>query len=324
MKTLLVHGMWLLIAFLGTAGNVAGQTYPARTIRFIIPYPAGGATDVFSRVVAQKLSEATGQAVVVDNRAGAGGMLGTDVVAKAPGDGYTIGLAHAGPLAINPSLYKKLPYDPIRDLAPISLMGEQQNTVVVHPSLPVKSIRELIGLAKARPGEIAMGSGGSGTGSHLAGEMFVSMTQVKMLHVPYKGNAPSVIALVSGEVQVMFPTILTVKPHVAAGRLRALAVTTAKRVSAMPALPTVAEAGVPGYESSIWFGVMAPAHTPKNIVTRLNDEIVRILGVAEFQRHFDAQGLTVRTSTPDEFRALIRSETVKWAKVVKDAGIKAQ
>jgi len=300
------------------------QTFPSKPMRFIVPYPAGGAVDILARALGQKLTEAWGQPVVVDNRSGAGGMIGTELIAKAPLDGHTIGLAHAGPLAINPSLYKKLPYSPGSDFAYITLMGRQENMVVVHPSLPVKSIRELIELARAKPGQITIGSGGSGTGSHLAGEMFVSMTGTKMLHVPYKGNAPSVVALLAGEVQVMFPTILTVKPHIEAGRLRGLAVTTEKRVAAMPDLPTVAEAGVPGYESSIWFGAMGPAGMPADVVQKLNAEIVRILAVPELKASFVSQGLDIETSSTDSFAKMVRAEQDKWAKVIRDAGIKAQ
>lgn len=309
----------------GLASMVASaQTFPSRPMRFIVPYPAGGAVDILARAVGQKLTEAWGQPVVIDNRSGAGGMIGTEIIAKAPADGHTIGLAHAGPLAINPSLYKKLPYSPATDLAYITLMGRQENMVVVHPSLPVKSIKELIALARARPGQITIGSGGSGTGSHLAGEMFVSMTGAKMLHVPYKGNAPSVVALLAGEVQVMFPTILTVKPHIEAGRLRGLAVTTDKRVGAMPELPTVAEAGVPGYESSIWFGVMGPAGIPAEVVQKINAEVVRVLAVPAFKATFVSQGLDIQTSSPEEFAKFRSAEQEKWAKVIKDAGIKAQ
>lgn len=302
----------------------AAQSYPSKPLRFIVPYPAGGAVDILARAVGQKLTEAWGPPVVVDNRAGAGGMIGSELIAKAPPDGLTIGLAHAGPLAINPSLYKKLPYAPSTDFSFITLMGRQENIVVVHPSLPVKSVRELIALAKARPGEIAIGSGGSGTGSHLAGEMFVSMTGAKLLHVPYKGNAPSVVALLAGEVQVMFPTILTVKPHIEAGRLRGLAVTTDRRTGAMPEIPTVAEAGVPGYESSIWFGVMGPAGIPGDIVRRLNSEIVRILGEPAFKEKFVSQGLDIETSTPEAFTKFIAAEQAKWARVIKAAGIQAR
>ncbi|OGA47619.1 MAG: hypothetical protein A3F74_23045 [Betaproteobacteria bacterium RIFCSPLOWO2_12_FULL_62_58] len=316
-----IHGALLCLAVV--AGEAA-DTYPSRPVRFIIPYPAGGATDILARSLAQKLTEVTGQPVFVENRAGAGGAIGTDAIAKAAPDGYTIGLAHAGPLAINPSLLKKLPYNSPRDFTPISLMGLQENVVVVHPSLPVRSIKQLIALAKARPGEIIMGSGGTGTGSHLAGAMFLSMTGVKMLHVPYKGNAPAVIALLSGETQIMFPTILTAKPHVEAGRLRALAVTTAQRVAAMPNLPTVAQAGVPHYESSIWFGVMGPAGMPADMVTRLNTEVGKILNAPSFKASFVNQGLDIKTSSPEEFIKLITTEKVKWAKVVKDAGIHAQ
>ena len=300
------------------------QQYPTKAIRFIIPYAAGGAVDILARSLGQKLTEAWGQPVVVENRAGAGGIIGTEIIAQAPPDGYTIGLAHAGPLAINPSLYKKLPFSPATDFSYITLMGRQENMVVVHPSLPVKSIKELIALARARPGEIVLGSGGSGTGSHLAGELFTSMTGAKLLHVAYKSNAPSVVGLLSGEVQVMFPTILTVKPHIEAGKLRPLAVTTEKRVSAMPGLPTVAEAGVPGYESSIWFGVMGPARMAAEVVTRLNREIARILNVPEFKATFASQGLDIETGSPEDLAKLVRTETDKWAKVIKAAGIKAQ
>jgi tripartite-type tricarboxylate transporter receptor subunit TctC len=302
----------------------AAQGYPSKPLRFIVPYSAGGATDILARAVGQKLTEVWGQPVVVDNRAGAGGMIGSELIAKAPPDGLTMGLAHAGPLAINPSLYKKLPYSPSTDFSFISLMGRQENIVVVHPSLPVTSIKELIALAKARPGEIVIGSGGSGTGSHLAGEMFVSMTGAKLLHVPYKGNAPSVIALLTGEVQMMFPTILTVKPHIEAGRLRGLAVTTDKRTGAMPEIPTVSEAGVPGYESSIWFGVMGPAGIPDDIVRRLNGEIVRILAEPAFKEKFVSQGLDIETSTPETFTRFIAAEQSKWAKVIQAAGIQAR
>ncbi len=307
-----------------TISLAPAQTYPSKSIRFIVPYPAGGATDILARAVAQKLTDAWNQAVVVDNRSGAGGIIGTDLIAKSAPDGYTIGLAHAGPLAINPSLYKSLPYSPAADFSQITLMGRQENMVVVHPSLPVKSIKELISLAKKKPGQVVLGSGGSGTGSHLAAELFMSMAGAKMLHVPYKGNAPSVVALLSGEVQVMFPTILTVKPHVDVGRLRALAVTTEKRVGAMPDLPTIAEAGLPGYESSIWFGVMGPAGIPSGIVARLNAEIVRILGIPELKASFVSQGLDIETSTAEAFAKFVRTEQEKWGKVINAAGIKAQ
>jgi tripartite-type tricarboxylate transporter receptor subunit TctC len=316
--------MYCLLCSLAMGVLANAQPYPSKSIRFIVPYPAGGATDILSRAVGQKLTDVWGQPVIVDNRSGAGGMIGTEIIAKASPDGYTIGLAHAGPLAINPSLYEKLPYSPATDLSYITLMGRQENVMVVHPSLPVKSIKELIALAKARPEQVIIGSGGSGTGSHLAGAMFMSMTGARMLHVPYKGNAPSVIALLSGEVQVMFPTILTAKPHIEAKRLRPLAVTTAKRVNALRDLPTVAEAGVPGYESSIWFGVMGPSGIPAEVVKRLNSEIVRILSVPEFKASFVSQGLDIETCSPDQFAKLVRDEQEKWAKVIKAAGIKAQ
>lgn len=323
MKASLLWVYGVLLCCAAVAG-AAADTYPSRPVRFIVPYPAGGATDILARALAQKLSESLGQQVIVDNRAGAGGVIGTELIAKSAPDGYTIGLAHAGPMAINPSLLKKLPYKTPADFSPISLMGLQENVVVVHPSLPVHSIRQLIALARARPGEVILGSGGTGTGSHLAGAMFMSMAHIKMLHVPYKGNAPAVVALLAGETQVMFPTILTAKPHVEAGRLRALAVTTAKRVAAMPDLPTVSEAGVPGYESSIWFGVMGPAGLPADIVARLNAAVGKVLNTPAFKTSFVNQGLDIETSSPEDFARLIASEKVKWAKVVKEAGIHAQ
>jgi tripartite-type tricarboxylate transporter receptor subunit TctC len=321
---LLVLMMCCLSCGLGMNSPGLAQTYPSKAIRFIVPYPAGGAVDILARAVAQKLSQAWGQPVVVDNRVGAGGIIGTELIAKAPPDGYTLGLAHAGPLAVNPSLYKTLPYVPTTGFSQITLMGRQENMVVVHPSLPVRSIKELIALSRAKPAQVVLGSGGSGTGSHLAGELFMSMTGTKMLHVPYKGNAPSVIAILSGEVQVMFPTILTVKPHIEAGRLRALAVTTEKRVGAMPDLPTVAEAGVPGYESSIWFGAMGPAGIPADIVTRLNSEIARILNAPDFKASFTSQGLDIETGSAEQLTQLVRIEQEKWARVIKAAGITAQ
>jgi len=312
------------LIYLSSIAGAAADTYPSRPVRFIVPYPAGGATDILARSLAQKLTEVIGQQVFVENRAGAVGTIGTDAIAKAAPDGYTIGLAHAGPLAINLSLFKKLPYKSPGDFTPISLMGLQENVVVVHPSLPVRSIQQLIALAKARPGEVIMGSGGTGTGSHLAGAMFLSMTGIKVLHVPYKGNAPAVIALLSGETQIMFPTILTAMRHVEAGRLRALAVTTAERVAAMPDLPTVAEEGVPGYESSIWFGVMGPSGMPADMVKRLNAAVGKILNAPRFKANFVQQGLDIRTSSSEDFIKLITTEKVKWAKVVKEAGIHAQ
>ena len=262
--------------------------------------------------------------MVVDNRPGAGGNIGTDIVAKSAPDGYTILMGSAGPLAINASLFGKMPFDPIRDLAPVTLAASTPNVLVVHPSLRAATVRELIALAKARPGEINFASSGHGTPAHLAGELFNSMAGVKMVHVPYKGAAPALTDLLGGQVQLMFSTMPPALPHVKDGKLRALAVTSSKRSPATPELPTVDEIALPGFEANTWHGVVAPAGTPAAIVARLNREIVAILHLPEVVERLSAQGAEPVGSTPEEFAAYIRSETVKWAKVVRESGAKAE
>ena len=302
----------------------AAEAYPAKPVRFVVAFPPGGGTDIIARSIAQKLAERLAQQVVVDNRPGAGGNIGTDIVAKSAPDGHTLLMGSAGPLAINASLFGKMPFDPIRDLAPVTLAASTPNVLVVHPSLRAATIGELIALAKARPGEINFASSGHGTPAHLAGELFNSMAGVKMVHVPYKGAAPALADLLGGQVQLMFSTMPPALPHVKDGKLRALAVTSAKRSPAMPELPTVDEIALPGFEANTWHGVVVPAGTPAAIVARLNREIVAILHLPEVVERLSAQGAEPVGSTPEEFAAYIRSETLKWAKVVKESGAKAE
>jgi tripartite-type tricarboxylate transporter receptor subunit TctC len=304
--------------------GAAADAYPARPVRFVVAFPPGGGTDIIARSIAQKLAERFAQQVVVDNRPGAGGNIGTDIVAKAAPDGYTMLMGSAGPLAINASLFGKMPFDPIKDLAPVTLAASTPNVLVVHPSLRATSVTELIALAKAKPGEINFASSGHGTPAHLAGELFNSMAGVKLVHVPYKGAAPALADLLGGQVQLMFSTMPPALPHVKDGKLRALAVTSSKRSPAKPDLPTVDEAALHGFEANTWHGVVVPAGTPAAIVARLNREIVAILHMPEIVERLSGQGAEALGSTPEEFAAYIRSETLKWARVVRDSGAKAE
>jgi tripartite-type tricarboxylate transporter receptor subunit TctC len=301
----------------------AADAYPARPVRFVVAFPPGGGTDIIARSIAQKLSRSLAQQVVVDNRPGAGGNIGTDIVAKSAPDGYTLLMGSAGPLAINASLFASMPFDPVRDFAPVTLAASTPNVLVVHPSLHASTVKELIALARAHPGEINFASSGHGTPAHLAGELFNSMAGVKMVHVPYKGAAPALADLLGGQVQLMFSTMPPALPHVKDGKLRALAVTSAKRSRAAPGLPTVDEAALPGFEANTWHGVVVPAGTPPDIVGRLNSDIVAILHQPDVVERLSAQGAEPVGSTPEEFAAYIRSETVKWAKVVRESGAKA-
>ncbi len=313
-----------LIAFLIVASSAAhAQGYPNRPVRIIAPSSGGSAADTIARVVAPPLAERIGQPVVVDTRPGASTILGTDAVAKAAPDGHTLLIALPA-LAINPSIHKTLPYDGLRDFAAITQALSQPNLLVVHPSLPAKSVKELIALARARPGELVYASSGVGAGSHLTIELFLLMTRTRMLHVPYKGPGPGVIDLIAGRVALAAPSTIATLPHVRSGRLRALAVTTAKRVPGLPDIPSVAEAGVPGYESVSWFGFVAPGGTPKDVIARLHKEIVAILRAPEVTERFAKEGAEVVAGLPEEFERFIAAEAVKWAKVVKNAGIKAE
>ncbi len=304
--------------------GAAADAYPAKPVRFVVAFPPGGGTDIIARSIAQKLAERLAQQVVVDNRPGAGGNIGTDIVAKATPDGYTLLMGSAGPLAINASLFGKTPFDPVRDLAPVTLAASTPNVLVVHPSLKATTVKELIALTRAKPGEINFASSGHGTPAHLAGELFNSMAGVKLVHVPYKGAAPALADLLGGQVQLMFSTMPPALPHVKDGKLRALAVTNAKRSPATPELPTIDEIALPGFEANTWHGVVVPAGTPAAVVARLNREIVAILHLPDVVERLSVQGAEPVGSTPEEFAAYIRSETVKWAKVVRDSGAKAE
>jgi tripartite-type tricarboxylate transporter receptor subunit TctC len=310
------------LAATGPAAYAQGG-YPNHPIRMVVPSSAGGGTDIIARVIQPKLSEQLGQQVVIDNRPGAGTMIGIDMVAKAPGDGYTI-LMGLSTLATNPLIYKRVLYDAVRDFAPVTLAISAPNVMVVHPSVPAQNVKDLISLARAQPGKLNFGSSGLGTNPHLCMELFLSMTKLKMVHIPYKGSAPALIDMLAGQFEVMAATMLTGVTHVRSGRLRALGVTGSRRSAVMPEVPTIAEAGVPGYEAVQWYGVLAPAKTPKEIVTRLNTEIVRILKSPDVKQRLASDGVDVEADTPDEFARYIQSELVKWAKVAKDAGIKPE
>ncbi len=305
-------------------GAVAAQSWPNRPIRVISPFAPGGGADITTRAIAQKLSPALGQQVLVDNRGGAGGMLGVELAAKSPPDGYTLVLGTIGPIAINPSLISKMPYHPIKDLAPISQAAVAVNVLVVHPSLPVKSVKELIAVAKSRPADLNYGSSGSGAADHLAGELFNSMVKVKMAHIPYKGGAPAMLDLMSGNVQLVFSTYSTAAAAIDAKRVRPLAVTGIARFDGMPELPTMAEAGLKGFEVSNWYGMFAPAGTPKDIIARLNVEIVKALAMPDVKKRLLDSGIIATSSSPEAFAAYIETETAKWAKVIREANIKGE
>lgn len=296
------------------------QRYPARPIRIVSPFAAGGSTDILARLIGQKLTASWGEPVIVDNRAGAGGIIGSDLVAKAQPDGYTLLLTSTSAHAINPALHRTLPYDPLRDFAAVTQVATGHNILVVHPSVPAKSVQELIALAKSNPGTLTFSSGGNGTPAHIAGELFNSLAKVDMVHVPYKGGGPAAVALLAGEVSLSFGSVTTVLPQVRANRLKALAVTGAKRSSMVPELPTIAEAGVPGYALNSWYGVLAPARTPRQIVAKLSAEIVRILNLADVRAKLLQEGVDPEGTTPQEFSAFIRAEVEKWPRLVKAAG----
>jgi tripartite-type tricarboxylate transporter receptor subunit TctC len=300
------------------------QRFPSKAIRFVSPFAAGGSTDGLARLIAQRLSETWELPVVVENRPGAGGTLGSDIVAKAPPDGYTLLLTSVSAHAIGPAMRRRMPYDPVRDFVAISQVASGHNVLVVHPSLPAKSVKELLALARARPAQLTYGSGGIGTTTHIAGELFKALGKVDLVHVPYKGGAPLAIALSSGEISISFGSIATVLPQMRSGRLRGLAVTGAARTQAMAQLPTVAEAGIPGYEMNSWYGVLAPGATPRDIVLKLSAEIVRIIKLPETRERLAHEGQEAAGTTADEFAAYLRSEVEKWSRVVKSAGIAAE
>ena len=299
--------------------SALAQQYPSRPIRLIVPFPPGGGNDIVARLVAIRLGEALGQQVVVDNRGGAGGTIGSDIASKAPPDGYTL-LVNNISLAVNHTLVPKLPYDTLRDLAPVSLIGRQPNVLVVSNAVAAKSVRELLDFARAKPGEVSYGSGGVGTASHLATEMLKLMTRTDMVHVPYKGLGPALTDLVGGRLHLIISTLASALPQIKSGKLRPLAVTTAQRTSFYPEVPTMSEAGVKGYEFSTWYGLLLPARTPKAIVDRLNADSRKVLASPAVKDAFAAQGLEAGASTPQEFGSYLKSEVEKWGKVVKASG----
>lgn len=305
------------------AGAADAQQYPVRAIRLVVPSAPGGGTDISARILAPKLSEYLGQQVVVDNRPGAGTMIGGEVVARAAPDGYTL-LMGISTLAINPAVYKKVLYDALRDFAPISQAVSLSNVIVSHPSLPAKNVKELIAIARARPGQLNFASAGIGTSPHLSMELFLVLAGVKMLHVPYKGSGPAAVDTVAGHVMLMAPNMLTALPYIRSGRLRAYGVTGSKRAAGIDDIPTIAEAGVPGYEAVQWYGVLAPAGTPRPIIDRLHAETVKALQQRDVRDKLASDGAEAVGSTPEQFGAYIRAETDKWAKVVKAAGIKPE
>jgi tripartite-type tricarboxylate transporter receptor subunit TctC len=300
------------------------QPYPTKPVRMVIGFPPGGGTDIIGRIVAQKLSETLGQQVVVDNRGGASGQLAAELVARAAPDGYTIMMAHIAAMAILPSLVAKLPYDPLKDFAPITLAAIGPNLLVVHPSVPVKTVKELIALAKSRPGQLTYASPGAGTVQHLAGELFKLQAKVDMLHVPYKGSGQSIVDLVAGQVHMDFDAIPPVINHVRSGKLRAIAVTSANRFSLLPDIPTIKESGVEGFDMSTWWGLVAPAAVSREVVNRLGGDTVKLLRQADVKEKIAGVGADPVGNTPEEFAAFIRAETEIYARIVKAAGIKTE
>jgi len=307
-----------------TAGPAAAQTaFPTKPIRLVCPFPPGGTTDLVARLVAQKFTEAWGQQVVVDNRPGAGGVIGTEMVAQAAPDGYTVLLGSITTHAVNPALYKSLKFDPIKDFAPVSLVVSSPQLLAVHPSVAAKSVKEFVALAKAKPGQLNYGSAGTGTSPHLTFELFRSMAAIDVVHVPYKGTGPAITDLVGGQVQAMITGVVALMPHVKSNRLRALGVTSTKRVAALPDVPTVAESAVPGFDVSSWFGVFLPARTPRPIVMKMNQEIVKILTNPEVRQRLIDQGADPASGTPEEFAAYVKSEMTRWGQVVRSTGARA-
>ena len=299
----------------------AQQIYPSRALRIVVPFAAGGPSDVLARTLALKLNQAWNQPVVVDNRVGASGIIGADFVAKSAPDGYTLLLAQVGD-TISVSLFSKLPYNFEKDFAPITLAGQTAFLLVTHPSVPVKNTRGLIALAKSRPGSLSFGSSGAGSASHLAGELLKSMAGIDMVHVPYKGQAPATTDLIGGQISLMFNNLITSLAHVKSGRMRALAVSTAKRYGGLPDLPTVAESALPGFDVGFWLGALAPAATPRPIIEKLNAEMVKAVQMPDVIERLGALGVEPIGNTPDEFARTIHAEVLRWAKVVKDAGVK--
>ncbi|APW37998.1 ABC transporter substrate-binding protein [Rhodoferax koreense] len=306
------------------AAAQSANTYPNKAIRMVVPFTPGGSTDIMGRTIGQQLTQAWGQPVVIDNLPGAGGSIGADKVAKAPADGYTLLMGHIGTLAVTPSLYPKLPYDPVKSFAAVAWVARVPNVLVVHPSVPVKSVQELVAYAKANPGKINYGSGGNGSAAHIATEYFKLQTGTQMQHVPYKGTAPAVTDLVGGQIQLMFTGVPAVMAQVKAGQLRALAVSSPHRVKAVPELPTVAESGYAGFEADQWYGVVAPANTPPDVTAKLNQQINRALASPEIAERLASEGAEATPNPPKVFADLIVSEIARWRTVIEKGGVKVE
>ena len=306
-----------------TAAAQTAATYPAKSIRLVIPFPPAGLTDILARTVANELQKSWGQPTIPDNRPGASGSIGAEIVAKSVPDGHTLFLGHIGTHGVNPSLFSKLPYDPVKDFIPVSLLVSVSNLMVAHPSVPASNLKELIALAKSKPGTITFASPGSGTSGHMSGELLKAMTGVNIVHVPYKGQGPATQDLLGGQVHLLFDTIFSQMGNVKAGKLKSFGITSRERNALMPDMPTIAEQGVTGYEIGPWFGLLAPAGTPTDVVQKLNAEVVRIMKSDDVSKRFTGQGATIIASTSDEFATHIRNEIAKWGKVVKESGARA-
>jgi tripartite-type tricarboxylate transporter receptor subunit TctC len=305
-------------------GAAASQPYPTKPVRLIVPFPPGGANDIVARIVGQRLHERWGRPVVIDNRGGAGGNIGTEIGARAAPDGYTLTIGSTSTFASNVSLYSRLPFDPRKDFAPVALIVTAPNVLSVHPSVPAKSVQELVQLARAAPNKLNYSSFGDGSSAHLVGEMFKRMAGIEAVHIPYKGGGPALAAVIAGEVQMTFSNLSVALPQVKAGKVRGLAVTSVKRAAALPELPTVAESGVPGFQATAWIGLAAPAGTPRALVERINREVIAVVNEPETRQQFLGRGLEPAAGTPADYAQHIRAEIERWSKVIKEAGIKAQ
>ena len=306
------------------AAASGAQNYPVKPIRLVSPYPPGGANDILARIIGQKLGENLGQQIVIENRGGATGNIGAELVAKAPPDGYTLLMGQASNLSINISLMGKLPFDPIKDFAPITLVATTPNLLVVHPSLPVKTVKDLVALAKAKPGSLNYASSGSGSAGHLAAELFKQVAHVNIVHIPYKGAAPALTDVVAGQAQLYFTSPISAQPFVRGGRLRMVAVTSLKRSPSMPDIPTVAESGYPDFDVVSWWGILAPAGVPREIISKLHMQIVKILAMPDVKAKLAEQGADAASNTPEQFAAYIKSQITKWGRLIKELGVKPE
>ena len=314
--------LWALVAATMIVPAAWAQDYPTKPIRLVVPFPPAGGTDIFAREIAHKLTDTVKWVVVIDNKPGAGGNIGIDVVAKSARDGYTIGMGQTSNLAINPTLYSTLPYDPLKDLVPIILVADAPLVLVVPASSPFKTLGDLVAAAKKKPGEVNFASPGNGTVSHLASELFQSAAGIKLQHIPYKGSPQAITDMMAGQVQSYMSSVPTVLPHIKSGRLRPLAVTSTKRVALLPDVPTMSEAGYKGFEANTWFGLVAPAGTPPAVIDRINAEVNRLLKAPDMRDKFAAEGGGALGGTPQQFAAVLKADYAKWGKVVRDAGIK--